>query len=367
MADNTYGLHLSPDLIGGTIEGMDIDNMSQAQLMDYIDARTEARNKSAARIFGAFSRPTLETSMLIGQEPDLGEMPLATETDRGRRRKTVGQAAAGFPVYKFLQRSAWTRDYLAKASNWEILRFTESVMNSHTTANYNHALRRLTKNTDTSWSNTLFPEDGVLVVKGLVAGNSDFTPPEWQGTVHTGTHNHYLAGGGGGFDQADLVTAADHIRHHGYAVSPSMGGMGGILMTWINSAQRATFQGFTGHVATGDPIVQDINKIYVQGNLDEVIGYNSVARTYIRELPFMPSGYFIMFATNQTSETDVNGFAPLWRRIPRTGALQGLRRLSESTYPLVESFWEDWFGFGVYNRISAVVMQDAAAYSIPTI
>jgi hypothetical protein len=242
-------------------------------------------------------------------------------------------------------------------------------MAGHMQANYNEAMRALFRNTDITWTDDLFKEDGSITVKPLVNGDGSFTPPEWRGNTFTGSHTHFVTTGGATLDEADLVALADHLREHGYGVDPSVGGFGGQIVVWINNAQVSDVQGHTNFVAANDPIVVNINKIYAGGvNQDRYLGYNSAARVWLREVPYVPASYYIGMVTTETGDSPQNGFAPLRRRIPTTAALQGIRRFEGTDYPLQESWWQDFFGFGVYNRISAVVGKvTAGAYDIPTI
>lgn len=370
MADTTYGLHTAADLIAGstTIEGMDVEKLSRDEVREFMDARTAARNRAIAVLMGQLSQPTQSRGGLIGQETGTGEWPVATEQSRGERRKIGGLTAVGFPISKFLRRSGWTKDYLAKATNLDLLVFLESVMQGHMETNYKMALRALFNDTAWDWTDTLFPEDGTIRVMPLVNGNSDFTPPDWVGNTFDGTHTHYLDTGDSTYAEDDMVAGAATIREHGYGVSTAVGGFGGVIVVWINSAQEAAVRGHTNFLEANDPVIIDANKTFAAGiDRDQYIGYNTAARAYIRVVPWVPSGYVVYFATTTLGDNAVNRWAPLRRRIPSVEALQGIRRYDETKYPLEEAFWQDFFGFGVGNRISAAVQKVAASYTVPVI
>jgi hypothetical protein len=373
MADARYGGYLAADmeLLGGTVDGMDVEKLSQEQLADHLDQRTMARNQAINLILGGLSLPTTARGALLGQETAMPDWEPGTELSRGSRVKTTGIDAVGFPVTKFLVRSGWTRDYLAKATNREIIRHVESIMQAHMATNWKHALRAIFNNVEWTWTHDMFPEDGSLKVKPLL--NADgYIAPEWMSHSFTGSENHYLALGAGTLDEPDLQSMADELRKHGYGVSQASGGMGGRIEVWINSAEVADVQAHTNFVASNDPIVVDLNKIAVDLDQDKYIGYNSAARCFIRQVDYIPANYALAFATNSQANAGqqmmrVNSFAPLRRRIPTTAALQGIQRITESHYPLQETFWEDWFGFGVGMRTTAIVGLLAGAYSVPTI
>lgn len=375
MADTALGINTTYDLLlGGTTQGMDIDKLSKDQLMQMIDASTKVRNKALALIVGQLSLPTVNRGDLIGQHNDVGDWREATEFTKGERVRTSGVTGVGFPVYKFAKRAGWTRDYLAKASNQEILATYLQIMNAHKSANYKAALRALFDDSAAyrTWNDDLFKEDGDVRVFPLVAGKSDFTPPPFGSNTFLGTHDHYNTFGTP-LDETDLTLLADEIREHGYGVDPSAGGMGGQIVVWINSAQQSTVAAFTNHMDLADSnvlvsVLTDVVREQGSVNLDTYLGYNKAARCWIRVVDYVPSSYQIAFATTTLSDDQLNRFAPLRRRIPAQANLQGIRRIQESQYPLVDSYWEDWFGYGVGNRISAAINYiHASTYAVPTI
>jgi len=374
MADARYGGYQAADfeLLGGVVDGMDIEDLSQEQLADFLDARIAARNAAVNLILGELSMPTTSVGALLGQESAMPDWSAGTELSRGARQKTAGLDAVGFPVTKFGPvRSGWTRDYIAKATNREIVRHMDSVMASHMATNWKEAMKAIFQNTTWTWTHDMFPEDGALKVKPLL--NADgYVSPEWMSNTFDGTEDHYLALGAGTLDEADLLQMSSELRKHGYGVSAANAGMGGRLELWVNSAQTADVQAHTNFVPSNDPIVIDMNKIAVSLDQDTYVGYNSSARCFIREVEYVPAGYTMMFMTNSDpgasqAASRVNGFAPLRRRVPTTAALQGIQRITESQYPLQETFWEDWFGFGCGMRGTAIVGQLAGSYTVPTI
>ena len=366
MADATYGIHLSPDLLGGTVQGMDIEKLSKERIREMLDARQAARNAAVDLILGGLATTTTERAALIGQHSEIGEWEDATETGRPRRRKVSGLTGVGFPIYKYEMRSGWSYDYLAKASNIELLATFEEIMGGHLQNLYKGALRAIFSNTAYTWNDTLFPEDGDLAIKPLVGGDSDYTPPPWQGNTFLGTHDHHLANGGT-FDEADLTLAATEIREHGYGQSRSIGGFGGHIEVWIPTNLKATVIAFTNHVAPNDQMVYDINKIWAKMDGDRYLGWNKASKVWIREIPWLPDDYYLAFASTITAPGQRNAFAPLRRRVPTVAALQGIHRFDDKEFPLQDSYWVDFFGFGCYNRISAAAGYVHTSYAVPNI
>lgn len=366
----TYGLITSADLLNaGTVEGMDVTKLNHKQLREALDARLDARNNAIEQIMSALATPTKERGDLVGQHAEIGEWPKATETDRGRRRRTSGLEAVGFPITKFgPMRTGWTHDFLQKNPNIEIVAQFDEIMSGHLTTNYKEALRALFNNAKFDWSDSLFPEDGTIKVMPLVANEGDYVPPEFQGTTFASSHTHYMNCGDTTLAEDDLARLTGTIREHGYGVDPSVGGFGGDIVVWANSAEETELRGHTGFVAANDPMVADINKIYAVGlTRDLYIGYNKTARCLIRLVPWVPAGYLLAFATSTLAIRGENKFAPLARRTPIQDGLVGIKMFDQKDYPLEEAWFQDFFGFGVRNRISAAVMKKNSSYTVPSI
>jgi hypothetical protein len=367
MADTSYGIHLSPDLLGGTVQGMDIEKLSRERIREMIDARQEARNAATDLILGGLAITTTDRAALIGQHNEIGEWEDATETGRPRRRKVSGLTGVGYPIYKYEMRSGWSYDYLAKATNMELLNTFEEIMSGHLMGLYKGALRALFSNTAYTWSDTLFQEDGDLAVKPLVGNDADYTPPPWQGNSFDGTHDHHMANGTP-FDEADLTLLATEIREHGFGEARSIGGYGGHIEVWIPTNLKSTVIAFTNHIKANDQMVSDINKIWAKVDGDRYLGWNSASKVWIREVPWLPDNYYIGFASTVEKPGQRNAFAPLRRRVPKEAALRGIHRFDDREFPLKDSYWVDFYGFGCYNRISAAVgFVDAGAYAVPDI
>lgn len=374
MADTTFGLHMTADLelLGGTVDSMDVTKLSREQLVEYMDAATKAQNGAINLILGELSLPTVARGALLDQAPAIDEWEKSTELNRGRREKAGGLTGVGFPLTKFSKRTGWSRDFLAKADNFQIMRTFRKIMDAHMSTNWKEALRAIFNNTAWTWTHEMFPEDGTLTVHPLL--NADgYISPQFGSNVFAGSEDHYMALGTGTLDETDLENMAGKLRDHGLGVSVASGGMGGRVEVWINSAQRADVEGHTNFVAPNDPIVVAADYEYAAGiGIDNYVGYNKSARVFIREVDYIPSGYVLAIATNSQPDASqfaarVNGFAPLRRRVPTQAELRGIRRIDESRYPLQDAFWEDWFGFGVALRYSAVVGKIAASYTVPTI
>jgi hypothetical protein len=346
---------------------MDIEKLSRERIREMLDARQAARNAAVDLILGGLAITTQNRAALIGQHNALGEWEDATETGRPKRRRVAGLTGVGFPIYKYETRSGWSYDFLAKAKNIELLTTFEEIMGGHLMNLYKGALRALFSNTAYDWNDTLFPEDGTLKVMPLVGADSDYTPPDWQGNSFAGTHDHHIAIGAT-FDEADLTAACEHVREHGYAMPRSIGGYGGHMEVWVASDMKATVEAFTNHVPANDPMVVDINKIWARIDGDRYLGYNSASKCWLREVPWLVDSYYIAFANTVTAPGQRNAFAPLRRRVPEQAALRGIKRFEDREFPLQDAYWVDFFGFGCYNRISAVAgFLHADTYAVPDI
>lgn len=372
MADNTFGTHMVSDLLlAGTVNGMDIDKLSQDQLYQAIEERRKVRNQAINFIMGPLSIPTQERGDLIGQQEAIAEWDIATETSREKRVRTAGLTGVGFPIYKFLKRTGWTYDYLARAKNSQIAATFDEIMNAHMLSNYKMALRALFRNTTRDWSDELFAEDGTLKVFPLAHG-ALYTPPPFSTNTFADTHDHYLALGAA-FAEADLTSMADHLREHGYGVSQMAGGKGGVIVVMIHDDQRATVAGFTNHIDVADMNIAQgpgSTTAHVAGasglDIDTYLGYNSASRCYIRVSDLIPSSYQLGLVVESLNVYAPNKFAPLRRRTPKTAALNGIHAFGDESFPLKDAWYQDFFGYGVGNLLTACVnFMHNSTYSIP--
>jgi hypothetical protein len=204
--------------------------------------------------------------------------------------------------------------------------------------------------------------------------NDGTTPPTYETTTFSNTHNHYLTSGAAAITSGDLDEIEDHIAHHGYGADT-----GGNLILLVNKTEAAVMRAWrvlSGNSydfipAQGQPAFltpgQGLEGGRASGNLGGMMVVGTYGNWTIVQNNYIPSGYVFGFATGGAMQaSNPVGF----REHQNTGA-RGLQLVKgrDNDYPLVESFYRRGFGTGVRHRGAGVVMQitAAGAYTIPTI
>jgi hypothetical protein len=205
------------------------------------------------------------------------------------------------------------------------------------------------------------PQHGNLTIMPLA--NNDTVTYNKRGTVTPAVDNHYLA-------QADDIDAthdpfptiyaelAEHVANMGpyvcYVASDLVSDIEAMTDLLPPSDSAVTYGNSTDRISLTDEFAANII-----GFGTEVIGRKN--KMYIVEWPSLPSGIILAIAQGAMEPV-------LKMRQYPVAALQGLyTKMSEPTPSLEKfNFWRDC-GFGVYNRVGAVVYQiGEATYAVPS-
>lgn len=197
-----------------------------------------------------------------------------------------------------------------------------------------------TSNQRGGWYNGSFSTEEVITA-----------PPSFQQNTFLAAHTHYYQSNSSGLTLAVLTTAKGHLKHHGN---------GGQPIAFINNVQvqeLETLAAFTANTLTRSPIS---DMVAVNGFTDQfrLLGIEF----YATEM--MPANYMLVLDSSPLA-----GRRPLVMFEPAN--MRGLNLMPGpmNDYPLVESFFERWFGFKVWNRGGGVAIQivnSASAYVDPT-
>lgn len=360
-----YGYNETADLITQTTDGVDLNAL-------YAEIQAGVRALNAAR------RPLIDR-LTFPVENDVERIPQAggatdfEEADEFAQPKGIRTSRAywnlGFDMRYFDLGIRYTFRFLAESTAADIRALNNEAIEASNRLIYRTVMNRIFRNiTDT---HTL--EGGTSVnVYPFYNGANPVAPPQWNYTVHTNTHNHYLVSGAATVDSGDIDTMEEHIRHHGYAE-------GADLILLVNSQESASITRF--RVAAGakwDFIPAAGGPAYILdgqivggparpdgvGELRTFIGkYGNVS---VVENDLIPPGYMFMFASG-------GRFAarnPVGLRQHPNPSLRGLKLIPQfERYPLRESFYHQAIGSGIAHRGAGVVMQIKASgtYDIPTL
>lgn len=176
------------------------------------------------------------------------------------------------------------------------------------------------------------------------------TPPRYQQNTFAAAHNHYYTSGAASIALPVITKAKQTIRHHGHK---------GRILCFLNSTERQALEdlaSFTGNIIRS-PIS---DKVAVEGFDDTfaLVGTDF----YVTEM--MPASY-LLFVEGQQGETE----RPLTFYEPENMRGLQLHPGPSADYPLIEAFFDRWFGVKVARRGAGAAVQitAAASYTNPTL
>lgn len=255
----------------------------------------------------------------------------------------------GFPLRRFGNALQWTRDGFQNMSAEEFQRQVNAIANADERNLYNSIRRALFNPTNYNFRDwQLNRQEAIqLPVKALLNGDGEPIPHGPFNTVFDGsTHTHYLGVATSGTPLVAEVSAViDTVAEHFTS---------GQMILYISQADESDIRGLTGFKEYVDARLIDQRAdlvtrttLNVTNTYDRAIGLFNHAEVWVR--PWIPSGYALAFNNGQDS--------PLAMREHSAEGLRGLRLVAQyETYPLRANEWEHRFGFGVWNRAAAAVL-----------
>jgi hypothetical protein len=176
-------------------------------------------------------------------------------------------------------------------------------------------------------------------------------PPRYQNNTFNANHTHYLATNNATLDITDITALKQTIRHHGHK---------GTLVALINSVQAQEIEDLASwnqNTIIRSPIS---DQIAVMGFTDrfQMVGVDFL----VTEM--MPSGYILMMEA-----TPEEGRRPMILFEPKNMAGLNLMPGVMNDYPLIEAYFERWFGLKVWQRGGGAVLQIVASttYTSPSL
>lgn len=334
--------------------GLTVDGQSVNEIWAEMQAMLAAFNQSNDAIVSLLSFQTDRASEKVGVPINPG---FQKATEYGRPSKVRMQhIARGFPIDHFDLGDGYTQEYIDSASGAQIVAVQASILNAWTALERDITFEAM-------FNNVNLTQDGISV-KRLYNADGE-VPPTIKRWTHDGTHTHYLAGGGGGFVQADLDTMSTHLIHHGFR---EFGDAAFILL--VHRTDLGTVRGFTDFIPAETSEVPRI-----LANSGVVVGAQRAASAGLQvegyvndwtvvQMNDIPEGYLVGLVSGGPLDTrNVVGL-----RVHENPSVRGLRLIegNRQNYPLYDSVYDGYMGAGVGQRGAAVIMQDAAAYAVPT-
>jgi len=352
--DAQGGLLASADatrLIPGTTRT--VDGQPLSEIWADLQNRLASFNRQMDAIVSLFTFPVDRATEKVGV---YFTPKFETATEFGRPQKVRLQYVnRGFPLTHQDLAFGFTQEFIDSARGSEIQSIRAQVESAWSSLLMSGTLAAMFNNVNST------DEDGV-VVKRLFNADGEI-PPYYKRWTHDGTHTHYLTTGAA-FDGTDLNALEEHLIHHGY------GDFGERLIVFANRVEilliRA-FPQFVPAVSSSRPAiitgpVRGVESLGAPAGLT-VEGYHG--KLVIVESNDIPAAYLLAFATGGTfAQQNVVGY-----RRHENASIQGLRLIEggRSNYPIIDSVYDGYAGFGVRHRGAAAIMQvTAGAYAVPT-
>lgn len=342
-----YGYHNLQDLASERVTGSLIPVVTDA-----LQQAVAEHNRQLDSLMSLFVERTTNYSERYKQ---VGAARLQPMDDDGRARpiKPAGYYDVAFPLQA--GGSAWGANYVtrAKMTVADVARQLDMMLLADNRWLRDHILGALFQTTAWTFTDPLF---GALTIQPLANGD--------------GTLYNIIAGNDAGLDDTHQLGQAGAINVTNpyptiYAELIEHPENGGKVISFIPTGLRATTEALATFMPTADQNVRigaDSNVLI--GSLGvavpgTVLGYET-SGVWIVEWPQLPANYIVAVTTE--------GPRPVAMREDPEPELRGFKMVAERPdYPFWEAQWLRRAGFGIRNRVGAVVMEISdASYDIPT-
>lgn len=343
-----YGFMALKDVFAERVEDVGVQVVNAA-----IDATVAEHNQQMANLTALFVQPTQQYKVRY-KTPGAASLQPLDENGRARPVKTAGYYDIAFPLQ--MAGIAWGQNYIA--SQKMTVEDANNTMATLITADRrwmrDRILAALFTNTNYTFSD---PEHGDLTIKPLANGDTD-TYLIQAGTDMGTTDTHYLAQAGAIADASDPFEAiySDLTEHPENS---------GDVVVFVPTTNKAAVEALSAFYPVADPnlrmgaaatVVAGTLNVQMPGTL---FGYHE-SGVWLAEWKGLPSNYLV--------GTMTDGPRPIAMREEPQASLRGYRRVADRVdYPFFESQYLRIAGFGVQNRVGALVYRVGnGAYAIPT-
>lgn len=324
-----------------TMDGIDLNDLYYGGAG--IAAAVDLYQSASMPLIDALAMPWPETIMKYGISERNGFQVLGPGERPDRKIITV---ATSYPVVtKYGYGVGTDLDTLQRSTGREVM----LDMNRPMQEDPEHVLTRfLSKMMTTPGTSNA----GYGFWNGQYAAEEQLTaPPRYQQQTFAAGHSHYVTSTTASvLVLNDLINLKQTIRHHGNT---------GSVLGFINSDTVQVLEklaAFTASSLIRSPIT---DAVAVQGFTD---AFQLLGVTYhVSEL--IPANYVLMVESGGDTDKRLIMYEP--------AAMRGLRLHPGpmNDYPLIESFWDRWFGLKVFRRGSGASMWFGAhvgSYTSPT-
>lgn len=278
--------------------------------------------------------------------------------------KRSGRWDVAYPISQIGDSLSYTDVELGYLTMGAYEAHVQTILNRSNNSTFRKVLRAFLKNTNTTFTDKVW---GALTVMPLANGDSVVYPPAYGSTAEA-TQNFYI---GTSYAESAISNTNNPFVLARNKLEPMYGFPqgGSPIVALVNGSTvpyARTLAGFDEYTNRyndpGDNITTLTGLPPLPGGM-RVVGVDSEAGTVIVEWPRMPTGYVIGLHMDAPK--------PVKRRVDPadTGLTPGLQLVTETAgEPYRTSRWRNRQGFGVSNRIGAVViaLNGTGTYSIPT-
>jgi hypothetical protein len=324
-----------------TMDGVDLNDIWYGGAG--IQAAVDLYRSVELPLINALAMPWPEQIMKYGISEKNGFQVLAPS--ERPNRKTVDIASFYPTVTKYGYGVGTDLDTLQRSTGREVLIDQNRPMQEDPENVLLQFLQVMVSGPDAQTNNSLYS-----FYNGQFASEEKITaPPRYQSNTFSGAHTHYIAKSGG-LAATDFTDIKQTIREHGHK---------GSIMAFLNSTSVQALEdlaSFTQAAIVRSPITDQVS----------VQGFNDVFTIWgitFHSTEMVPNNY-IVFAESSQAETG----RPLVMYEPAN--MKGLRLHPGpmNDYPLIESFWDRWFGVKVFQRGAGAVLQTGnATYATPSL
>lgn len=344
-----------------------VSTLGQAAVYDAIVETLRQHNEDLAPLASIFIERDTEKYAIRYKLPGGGKLQRIGRQAPAGAVKRGGQWDTGFPIEGFGAQFGGSRVDMAYMTIQEIDRHLDSVMIQNANTLRWEILHAIFDNVNLTFTD---PLHGSITVRRLANTDGSLYPPV-IGSETEADDDHYLESG---YTVANISTTNMPLKTVRDELVEHFGGIstGGDPILYITTPTIADkLKSICGAAGTW----YDVPDVYTKPGSDADL-------MLPRGMPNAP-GYCVgrahgcwVFAWEWMPPTYSLGIhlgapAPLLRRVDPadTGLTAGLHLVTEDeNYPLVSSYYENRFGLGCGNRLSAVVMEIAngGSYTIPT-
>lgn len=336
-----------------------VDSVGQRTVYEAVNMLVDRHNADMEAAQSVFVEETITDYQETYWLPGGGKMQESTRLTRPGAVKPIGSYTVAYDLRDARDQVAWddiTGAYLTLNKLQTALR---SVMIRHANWVRFQILKHLLNNVNATFVDEI---RGSLTIRRLANTDSTTYPPVIASESEA-DDNHYLESGYAATAISDTNNPFPVVRNE---IQEHFGE--GEIVAFINQAETPEVQALTNFVPVGDRFVRpgDATATIAGGPSRSVPGtiIGRVDNVWVVEWMWMPASYLLAL--------DIQQPGPLKMRIDEPTTIRGRGRLElvaeQEEFPLRESFWRDRRGYGVGNRLSAVVMEfgTGGTFSIPS-